>query len=71
MDTVTVEVLREYTFYPVLAFLLSLPILPWIAERLPKAVRGFLRPVLVVAVFACSVLFLVGDSYNPFIYFRF
>ena len=29
------------------------------------------RLLCAVAVFAASVLFLVGQSYNPFIYFRF
>ena len=71
MDETTLSVLREYTVYPALAFLLSLPLFPWIADKLPKKLRAVLRPVLILAVFACSLLFLVGDSYNPFIYFRF
>ena len=31
----------------------------------------FLQPAITVVLFAVSVLFLVGQSYNPFIYFRF
>ena len=71
IDEMTLTVIRKYTIYPVLAWILSLPLVPWIADRLPKALLNILRPVLTIAVFVYSVTFLIGDSYNPFIYFRF
>lgn len=70
-DAVTAEVVRKYTVYPLLAYLLSLPLIPRISEKLPKSLCSVLQPVLTVVIFVYSVLFLVGDSYNPFIYFRF
>ena len=72
MDSVTRSVLRKYTLFPLLAFLLSLPLVPamkqaWGERRLFRA----MRLVCIVVLFAGSVLFLIGQSYNPFIYFRF
>ena len=70
-DAAAAAVVRKYTVYPLLAFVLSLPTVPRIAARLPERLRGVLGLVLTVALFAASVLFLIGQSYNPFIYFRF
>lgn len=36
-----------------------------------KALRFFLQSVIYIIVFILSVVFLVSDSYNPFLYFRF
>ena len=72
-DGVTLGVLRQYTLFPLLALLLSLPVFP-AAEKLLARVGKLgqlVRLLCAVAVFAASVLFLVGQSYNPFIYFRF
>ena len=71
LDPSTVSVVRKYTVYPLLALFLSFPLVPWLGEKLPRRLRSVLRPILVLAIFTCSVMFLVGDSYNPFIYFRF
>ena len=40
-------------------------------ERLPNGAATALRAVGVTAVLLLSMAFLVGDSYNPFLYFRF
>ena len=45
--------------------------MPLVSERLPEKLRGALGLVLTLLLFAASLLFLVGQSYNPFIYFRF
>ena len=71
-DPVTLAVLKKYTLFPLLAFLLSLPLLPALDRVLTRYRLGrALRLVCVVLLFAGSVLFLIGQSYNPFIYFRF
>ena len=72
VDAGTLAVLRKYTLFPLLAFLLSLPVIPAL-ERVLSGRRLFrvLRPLCVTLLFAASVLFLIGQSYNPFIYFRF
>ena len=51
--------------------MLSLPVVPAVAEKLPGKLRGVLEISLTVLLFAASLLFLIGQSYNPFIYFRF
>ena len=39
--------------------------------RLPQAAQTLLRCLFYAAVLLMCVAFLVGDSYNPFLYFRF
>jgi len=71
MDETTLAVLRKYTVFPLLALVLSLPVVPAIGARIPEKPRAALRLILCVILFVSSVLFLIGQSYNPFIYFRF
>ena len=76
MDPVTVAVLRKYTVLPFVAFLLCLPIVPRVRTKLGSEEGTsiwwrYAESVLAVTMFAASVLFLVGQTYNPFIYFRF
>ena len=40
-------------------------------KRIPQKMLGVCKPVLMVLFMALSFAFLVGDSYNPFLYFRF
>ncbi len=70
-DPAAAAVVRKYTFFPVLAWLLSLPVVPRIAARLPEKLFDGLRLICTLCIFALSLLFLIGQSYNPFIYFRF
>ena len=51
----------------------SLPALAWKRweARLPVGAATALRTAGVAAILLISVAFLVGDSYNPFLYFRF
>ena len=73
-DAITMAVMRRYTVLPVLFALACTPVVPAVKERLEKrnafafnAVSG----VCYVSVMALSLLFIIGQSYNPFIYFRF
>ena len=70
-DPAAIAVLRSYGIWALGAFVLSLPIVPAISERLPKKLRDLLGIVLTLLLFGASLLFLIGQSYNPFIYFRF
>ncbi len=76
--------LRSYLFILIVAILACMPIVPWISRKLASATRrkdalgGVARALtnaaaVVIPVFLLllSVLSLVGDSYNPFLYFRF
>lgn len=76
MDSQTMGVIRQYTFFPLLALILSLPVVPRCRERLCERPGGErLCRVLgwgaEVVLLALSVIFIIGQSYNPFIYFRF
>ncbi len=59
-------VVRKYSFFPAIAFFAAFPLWRKTALRLRP-----LAPVVLTAVFVLSLLFIVGESYNPFIYFRF
>ena len=76
IDANVVTVLQTYTVFPLLAAVCCLPVLPRIKHGLEKTALGVrVAPVAAVLlqtlVLALSVVFLVGQSYNPFIYFRF
>ena len=71
MDAASLNVLRKYSLFPLLALVLSMPWLPILAGKLPQPLLRVLRPLCSAVLFVSSVLFLVGQSYNPFIYFRF
>ena len=72
MDEGALSSLRQYALFLPLASVAAMPIVP----RLKQAVQkhpglGCLGTVFAVAVGLVSLLFLVQQSYNPFIYFRF
>ena len=76
IDANVMTVLQTYTVFPLLAAVCCLPLLPCIKSGLEKTALGArVAPVAAVLlqtlVLALSVVFLVGQSYNPFIYFRF
>ena len=75
-DEASREVMRQYSVFPLLAFVFSLPVVPALSKRLRAARDGerkaaLARAVCTALLFALSLVFLVGQSYNPFIYFRF
>lgn len=70
-DAAAAAVVRKYTVYPLIAWVLSLPVVPAVAAKLPRRLRSTLALVFSVVLLGASLLFLVGQSYNPFIYFRF
>jgi len=67
--------MTENIFWLAAALLLCLPVAPWIhasIERmLGKSSRQVLQLACSVIFLGVSVILLVGQSYNPFIYFRF
>ncbi|MBQ3481286.1 MAG: MBOAT family protein [Oscillospiraceae bacterium] len=70
-DPAALAVLRSYGIWALGAFVLSLPVVPYVSERLSEKLRDTLGLILTLLLFAASLLFLIGQSYNPFIYFRF
>ncbi len=76
MDAQTLYALRTYTVLPVIAGVLCLPILPALERFMRQRIRlqrsaQLLSVVLLTLGVALSVMNLVSDSYNPFLYFRF
>ena len=74
MDELTLAVLGKYTVLPLLAFVLSLPVVPKLKDFLSGRIPGIfpiIQSITAASLLAASVVFLVGQTYNPFIYFRF
>ena len=76
LDETARKVIAQYSVFPLLAFAFSLPLVPAAKKALLAGKNGerrvaALRAVSTALLFALSLLFLVGQSYNPFIYFRF
>ena len=76
--------LKSYLFVLIVAMIACTPIIPFLQKKLTSAAErsgiggGFARTVVnlvavvaPVALLVLSALALVGDSYNPFLYFRF
>lgn len=69
--------LRNYFILLLFCTLLSMPIYPWLQEKLKRKkinhhVLGFIVVLLFYIVFfLLSTAYLVSDTYNPFLYFRF
>ncbi len=75
-DEALTQVLSKYTVFPLIAATCCLPFIPWVKKRIsnhPKAtaVSGWIVPVLETGLFLLTIAFLAGQSFNPFIYFRF
>jgi len=76
IDAETRYALRTYTVFPLVAAVLSLPILPSIERAMNHRLRlqrtaNLLFTLALTAGVLLSIFNLVEDSYNPFLYFRF
>jgi len=63
-------VIKQYSWFPLAALAAALPLWKAIRPEVLDRLHG-LHVLWLVAVFVLSVLMIVGQSYNPFIYFRF
>ena len=71
-DQETVSAFRQYALFLPVACLAAAPLVPWLKRAVQKRPRlAFLGTLFAVAAGLLSLLFLVRQSYNPFIYFRF
>ncbi len=76
MDATTMQTIRTYTIFPLIACVLCLPILPALERFTRRNMRlqrtaQLLSVLLLTLGVALSIMNLVSDSYNPFLYFRF
>ena len=74
-DAAALQTIKTYSFFPVVAFVASLPVGNFMQKLLERYMGDTgierLKLVWLSATLILSVLFLVGQSYNPFIYFQF
>ena len=73
-DPVTMAVIRKYTVLPLIAIIACTPIVPSfgkIFKNKDGLIVNFVGNVFYIAAIILSLLFIIGQSYNPFIYFRF
>ena len=76
IDETSLSVLKQYALYLPIPILCCLPIVPFMKRQFKEhprfgSVGRPLAATCAVLLAVCSLLFLVGQSYNPFIYFRF
>ena len=62
---------KSYLPVLVIGSVSTTPLLKGIYSRLPKSVRLFSTPLLLLLVLVCATAYLVNSTYNPFLYFRF
>ena len=72
IDSASSFVIRTWSFFPLIAFAASLP-MKNLLHRIPltREGRDLAQGILEAACLVLCVLLLVGQSYNPFIYFQF
>lgn len=76
-DIFTVSVIYENIVLLAAALLFSTPVIPYLWKKLneisavPYSVERILKTVVLTAFIAVSTVSLVGNSYSPFLYFRF
>ena len=75
-DANLLTVWKRYTVLPLLMAFLCLPVKDWLSARFQRTKRlafwgELLGALALSAMFVLSLIFLIGESYNPFIYFRF
>ena len=76
-DPKLLGVLKKYTVLPLIMAVCCLPLQAWLKRLFSPSGKGvstlgeILGAVALTAIFLLSILFLMGQTYNPFIYFRF
>ncbi len=62
---------NEFIFTFILAVIFSMPIYPYLEQKLKSPKLLPLRYTFIVLILIWSIIYIAADSYNPFIYFRF
>ena len=71
-DGVFTEYFRQNTLLLLCGILLSSPLFRWLKEKTANStLADYVRAIALFAVFLLSIVSLVSNSYNPFIYFNF
>ena len=76
-DPKLMSVLKKYTVLPIVMAICCLPLQKWFKQLFSRGDKGVstigevIGAVGLTVIFLLSILFLMGQTYNPFIYFRF
>ena len=76
-DPKLLAVLKQYTVLPLIMAICCLPLQSWLKRLFSRGDTGVsplgevLGAAALTVIFLLSLLFLMGQTYNPFIYFRF
>lgn len=75
INSQAVYYLKEYKYALMISIIASLPIYPLLKRRFKGSdhsiINNYLKPVVLIGVFALSIMYLINSTFNPFIYFRF
>jgi len=71
----TIYYLKNYAFFLLLAVISSTPLLSNITKKIQKTklekILNILEPIVYITLLILSTSFLIDESFNPFLYFRF
>ena len=70
-DPLALAVVRKYSVFPLIAMTACLPIVPLFRKRFSGQWTEVVSYAAATVLLLLSLIFLIGQSYNPFIYFRF
>lgn len=75
-DAASLQAVKTYTILPLVACVFCVPVLPKLKQAFDHRLRArrtaqLMETILLTLVVLLSILNLVADSYNPFLYFRF
>ncbi len=75
MDSASLQIIKTYSLFPLVAFAASLPVGDFMKKLLKERMEtNYMERIKLTWYSVClvlCVLFIVGQSYNPFIYFQF
>lgn len=70
-DVSSVYYLKSYALTLIIGIIGSTPLVKRIAEHTNDKIKAVLSPVVCASVLIVSTSYIIGGSYNPFLYFRF
>lgn len=70
-DTSSIYYLRSYAITLIIAMIGSTPLIKKLVSRVNDNVKAVLSPIVCASVLIIATSYIIGGSYNPFLYFRF
>lgn len=74
-NNLTLTYLNDYAYIILISILFSVPIIPWVKQRLHRfnnySIYYIIKSIIFMSMFTFIIIKLVNSTYNPFLYFRF